>query len=109
MACTTTPEEKEHQAKVLAQRGVILLAVGDLVGRIARRDSVLSALRVCFRRCSGHLCAGAPDTPQIAAEVEGLVAELQATRNGVILISEMSCAGLHRTLDCATVLLLLGL
>jgi len=35
------------------------------------------------------LCAGAPDTPEIAAEVEGLVAELRARRSGVVLISEM--------------------
>ncbi len=35
------------------------------------------------------LCAGAPDTKEIAAEVEGLVADLQATRSGVVWIDEM--------------------
>jgi starch synthase len=35
------------------------------------------------------LCAGAPDTPEIAAEVEGLVAELATRRTGVVWIREM--------------------
>ncbi len=35
------------------------------------------------------LCAGAPDTPEIQAEVEGLVAELAQTREGVVWIREM--------------------
>jgi starch synthase len=35
------------------------------------------------------LCAGAPDTPEIAAETDALVAELQAARPGVVLISAM--------------------
>ena len=35
------------------------------------------------------LCAGAPDTPEILAEVEGLVAELAQTRDGVVWIREM--------------------
>jgi starch synthase len=35
------------------------------------------------------LCAGAPDTPEILAEVEALVAELATTRQGVVWIREM--------------------
>jgi len=35
------------------------------------------------------LLAGAPDTPEIAAEVEGLVAELRSTRTGVVWVLEM--------------------
>lgn len=35
------------------------------------------------------LCAGAPDTPDIAAEVSSAVAELSRTRNGVIWIEDM--------------------
>ena len=35
------------------------------------------------------LCAGAPDTPEIVAEVEGLVDELRETRDGVVWIREM--------------------
>ena len=43
------------------------------------------------RTCPGQLvlCAGAPDTPEIAAETDALVAELQAARPGVVLISTM--------------------
>jgi starch synthase len=35
------------------------------------------------------LCAGAPDTPEIAAEVEGLVTELRRTRHGVVWLGGM--------------------
>jgi starch synthase len=35
------------------------------------------------------LCAGAPDTPEILAEVEGLVRGLQQTRDGVVWIDRM--------------------
>ena len=35
------------------------------------------------------LCAGAPDTPEIPAEVEGLVDGLRADRDGVVWIREM--------------------
>ena len=35
------------------------------------------------------LCAGAPDTPEIEAEVLGLVEELQQDRTGVVWIREM--------------------
>jgi starch synthase len=35
------------------------------------------------------LCAGQPDTPELATEVEGLVADLRAARSGVIWIPEM--------------------
>ena len=35
------------------------------------------------------LCAGAPDTPEIGAEIAGLMKELQETREGVVYIPEM--------------------
>jgi starch synthase len=35
------------------------------------------------------LCAGAPDTPEIKAEVEGLLADLRAQRDGVVWIPQM--------------------
>jgi starch synthase len=35
------------------------------------------------------LCAGAPDTPQIAAEVTGLVDQLRQKRSGIVWIEEM--------------------
>ncbi|MCI9887701.1 glycogen synthase [Micrococcales bacterium 31B] len=62
------------------------------VGRITRQKGLPYFLRACRELDPGVqviLCAGAPDTPEIAAEVEGLVADLQSTREGVVLISEM--------------------
>jgi starch synthase len=50
------------------------------------------------------LCAGAPDTPEIAAEVESLVAMLREERHGVVWISEMlPKAGIVQILSHATV------
>lgn len=62
------------------------------VGRVTRQKGLpylLRALRLVPKEAQIVLCAGAPDTPQIAAEVEGLVAELQSERDGVIMITEM--------------------
>jgi starch synthase len=60
------------------------------VGRITRQKGVSHLLRAA-RDVPGQLvlCAGAPDTPEIAAEVAELVAELQRSRPGVIWIQEM--------------------
>jgi starch synthase len=60
------------------------------VGRITRQKGLAHLLRAA-REVPGQLvlCAGAPDTPEIAAETTALVAELQAARPGVVLISEM--------------------
>jgi starch synthase len=62
------------------------------VGRITRQKGL-----PYFLRAAGMLppdvqivlCAGAPDTPQITAEVEGLVRDLQQTRDGVVWIDRM--------------------
>jgi starch synthase len=62
------------------------------VGRITRQKGVPLLLRAAARfdpSAQLVLCAGAPDTPQIGAEVAGLVAALQAQRDGVIWIREM--------------------
>jgi starch synthase len=60
------------------------------VGRITRQKGLTHLLRAA-RELPGQLvlCAGAPDTPEIAAEASALVAELQQTRGGVIWIQEM--------------------
>ncbi len=60
------------------------------VGRITRQKGLAHLLRAA-KDVPGQLvlCAGAPDTPEIAAETASLVAELQAARPGVVLISEM--------------------
>ncbi|SCL55103.1 glycogen synthase [Micromonospora chersina] len=62
------------------------------VGRITRQKGLpylLRAARELPPDTQLVLLAGAPDTPEIAAEVEGLVAELRANRSGVIWIAEM--------------------
>jgi starch synthase len=62
------------------------------VGRITRQKGLpyfLRAVRELPADCQVVLCAGAPDTPEIAREVDTLVEELSATRTGVHLITEM--------------------
>ncbi|MFB9526838.1 glycogen synthase [Nonomuraea roseola] len=60
------------------------------VGRITRQKGLVHLLRAARSFDKGAqlvLCAGAPDTPEIAAEVRGLVEGLG--RDGVFWISEM--------------------
>ncbi len=62
------------------------------VGRITRQKGLpylLRAARLLPPEVQLVLCAGAPDTPEILAEVEGLVRELQTTRAGVVWIDRM--------------------
>ncbi|MFC0864012.1 glycogen synthase [Sphaerimonospora cavernae] len=62
------------------------------VGRVTRQKGLVHLLHAARSFDPGAqlvLCAGAPDTPAIAAEVTGLVRELSAARTGVIWISEM--------------------
>jgi alpha-maltose-1-phosphate synthase len=62
------------------------------VGRITRQKGLpylLRAARSFHPDAQLVLCAGAPDTPEIAAEVETLVAALHEERHGVVWISEM--------------------
>ncbi|ODT11682.1 MAG: glycosyl transferase family 1 [Microbacterium sp. SCN 70-18] len=62
------------------------------VGRITRQKGLpylLRAVESLPPEVQVVLCAGAPDTPQILAEVEGLVRGLQATRDGVIWIDRL--------------------
>ncbi len=60
------------------------------VGRITRQKGVSHLLRAA-RDLPGQLvlCAGAPDTPEIAAEVRQLVTQLQESRPGVIWVQDM--------------------
>ncbi|PZG01436.1 glycogen synthase [Micromonospora deserti] len=62
------------------------------VGRITRQKGLPYLLRAA-RDLPGDtqlvLLAGAPDTPEIAIEVEELVAELRARRSGVVWVAEM--------------------
>jgi starch synthase len=62
------------------------------VGRITRQKGLpylLRAARSFDPSAQLVLCAGAPDTPEIAAEVETLVDGLRRERDGVIWIAEM--------------------
>ncbi len=61
------------------------------VGRITRQKGLpyfLRAAALLPPEVQVVLCAGAPDTPQIMAEVEGLVRDLQTRREGVVWIDE---------------------
>jgi starch synthase len=62
------------------------------VGRITRQKGIsqlIEAAKYFDKNCQIVLCAGAPDTPEIAAETEALISKLKSNRDGVILISEM--------------------
>jgi starch synthase len=59
------------------------------VGRITRQKGLPYFLRAAEKLppdVQVVLCAGAPDTPEILAEVQGLVQALQQTREGVVWI-----------------------
>lgn len=62
------------------------------VGRITRQKGIsqlIASAKYFNKNSQIVLCAGAPDTPEIAAETEELITELKKSREGVILISEM--------------------
>jgi alpha-maltose-1-phosphate synthase len=62
------------------------------VGRITRQKGLpyfLRAARALPADVQLVLCAGAPDTPEILAEVEALIGELRRERDGVVWIAEM--------------------
>lgn len=62
------------------------------VGRITRQKGLpylLRAARMLPPEVQVILCAGAPDTPEILAEVTGLVEELQRERDGVVWIDRL--------------------
>ncbi len=62
------------------------------VGRITRQKGLPLLLRAAASlppEVQLVLLAGAPDTPEIAAEVEGLAAELRASRGAVVWVQEM--------------------
>ncbi|WP_286343568.1 glycogen synthase [Frondihabitans sucicola] len=62
------------------------------VGRITRQKGLPYLLRAAALLPDDVqliLCAGAPDTPEIMAEVTGLVEELQQTRTGVVWIERI--------------------
>ncbi len=76
------------------------------VGRITRQKGLPYLLRAAERLPSEVqlvLCAGAPDTPEIMAEVSGLVERLGEQRSGVVWIERMlPRAELCQVLSAAT-------
>jgi starch synthase len=78
---------------VLARHGIDLDAPSVVfVGRITRQKGVPYLLDAALQfapEAQLVLCAGAPDTPEIAAEVEQRVERLRAERGNVIWIDEM--------------------
>jgi glycogen synthase len=62
------------------------------VGRITRQKGIIHLVRAIQHMAPGFqvvLCAGAPDTPKIAAEMKAAVEAVQASRPGVIWIQQM--------------------
>ncbi len=62
------------------------------VGRITRQKGIVHLVRAIERMDPGFqivLCAGAPDTPAIAAEMKAAVEQAQAKRGGIVWIEEM--------------------
>jgi alpha-maltose-1-phosphate synthase len=62
------------------------------LGRITRQKGIIHLVNAIRHLDPGFqivLCAGAPDTPAIAAEMEAAVAEAKRGRDGIFWISEM--------------------
>ncbi len=81
------------QAEVLTRHGIDPARPFVLfVGRITRQKGIIhlvDAIPDIDPACQVVLCAGAPDTPAIAAEMESGVARVAAERPGVVWIREM--------------------
>ena len=77
------------------------------VGRITRQKGVAHLVAAAHRfapEVQLVLCAGAPDTPKIAAEVSTAVQSLSAARSGVFWVREMLPIGkIREILSAATV------
>ena len=86
-----TFDEAEHS--VLKELGIDPnRPIVAFVGRITRQKGVehlVKAARYFDKDVQLVLCAGAPDTPEIAARTTKLVEELQAERDGIVWVQEM--------------------
>ena len=83
----------DHDTDVIERLGIDKARPSVVfVGRITRQKGLPYLLRACRdlpKEAQVVLLAGAPDTPEIAAEVEGLATQLRNTRDGVIWVQEM--------------------
>ena len=83
---TPAPTSSSATASTPTRRSIVF------VGRITRQKGVahlLEAMRHVDAGAQLVLCAGAPDTPEIGAEVARRVEELQAQRGNVLWLNEM--------------------
>ncbi|WP_084040137.1 glycogen synthase [Demequina sp. NBRC 110053] len=91
-AAPSTDEERESADAVVERYGIDRSRPALVfVGRITRQKGLphfLRAVEDLPADVQVVLCAGAPDTKEIAAEVSGLVKSLQERRDGVIWIEE---------------------
>jgi starch synthase len=102
------PAEPEAGESVLAELGVDTnRPIVAFVGRITRQKGVAHLVAAAHRfapEVQLVLCAGAPDTPEIAAEVTAAVQELARARTGVFWVREMLPIGkIREILSAATV------
>ncbi len=88
-----TGEEAERADEVARSHGIDPTRPAVVfVGRITRQKGLphlLRAARTLPEDVQLVLCAGAPDTPALAAEVQAGVEELRATRSGIVWIDKM--------------------
>ena len=102
------PAGPAETGSVLAELGVDLRRpIAAFVGRITRQKGVSHLLAAAHQFSPDVqlvLCAGAPDTPQIAEEARAAVAQLASSRTGVFWIREMLPIGeLREILSAADV------
>jgi starch synthase len=87
------PDPSPATLEVLNRHGVDPARPSVLfVGRITRQKGLPYLLQAAAElppEVQLVLCAGAPDTPELLAEVEALIAELRLERHGVVWITEM--------------------
>ncbi|RDH77875.1 glycogen synthase [Mycolicibacterium moriokaense] len=104
----TGSAEGAPEASVLAELGVDPAGpIVAFVGRITRQKGVAHLVAAAHKfapEVQLVLCAGAPDTPEIAAEVTAAVQELSRARAGVFWVREMLPIGkIREILSAATV------
>jgi alpha-maltose-1-phosphate synthase len=102
------PVQPQPGDSVLEELGVDLTRpIVAFVGRITRQKGVahlVAAAHYFAPEIQLVLCAGAPDTPEIAAEVTSAVQELARVRSGVFWVREMLPIGkIREILSAATV------
>jgi alpha-maltose-1-phosphate synthase len=101
------PAPSERGESVLAELGVDpTRPMVAFVGRITRQKGVPHLIAAAHRfdpEIQLVLCAGAPDTPEIAAEVSGAVQDLAGRRSGVFWVQEFLPIGkIREILSAAT-------